>query len=219
MLSNGLWEHVTDALMCTSYNFDAMGALPTGGHLHTLLKTRTELRQQHPARGAHDIFFINNPAKSSSFPADHLERVKKVHLHGGYGSHCYGYDWKLQEAQKNLQRTHTTEVCARMLYKLVNKPSEGFKPAKYFSINKVFRNETLDATHLAEFHQVEGVTAAVGALSEFFRKLCITQLEFFTQNPAWKYSVSISFWANGLRWAMPAFFVLKCCYPWACLKM
>jgi phenylalanyl-tRNA synthetase alpha chain len=28
-----------------------------------------------------------------------------------------------------------------------------------FSIDRVFRNETLDATHLAEFHQVEGVVA------------------------------------------------------------
>lgn len=36
---------------------------------------------------------------------------------------------------------------------------QGFKPSKYFSIDRVFRNETLDATHLAEFHQVEGVVA------------------------------------------------------------
>jgi phenylalanyl-tRNA synthetase alpha chain len=36
---------------------------------------------------------------------------------------------------------------------------QGFKPSKYFSIDRVFRNETLDATHLAEFHQVEGVIA------------------------------------------------------------
>ena len=33
---------------------------------------------------------------------------------------------------------------------------------KYFSIDRVFRNETLDATHLAEFHQVEGVVADYG---------------------------------------------------------
>jgi phenylalanyl-tRNA synthetase alpha chain len=33
---------------------------------------------------------------------------------------------------------------------------EGFKPAKYFSIDRVFRNEAVDRTHLAEFHQVEG---------------------------------------------------------------
>jgi phenylalanyl-tRNA synthetase alpha chain len=36
---------------------------------------------------------------------------------------------------------------------------QGFKPSKYFSIDRVFRNESLDATHLAEFHQVEGVIA------------------------------------------------------------
>jgi len=39
------------------------------------------------------------------------------------------------------------------------KKVDGFKPAKLFSIDRVFRNETMDATHLAEFHQVEGVVA------------------------------------------------------------
>ena len=39
---------------------------------------------------------------------------------------------------------------------------EGFKPVKYFSIDRVFRNESLDATHLAEFHQIEGVIADYG---------------------------------------------------------
>ena len=54
-----------------------------------------------------------------------------------------------------------------------------FKPVKYFSIDKVFRNENLDATHLAEFHQIEGLVAdyhltlgdLIGLLYEFFRKL------------------------------------------------
>jgi phenylalanyl-tRNA synthetase alpha chain len=41
-----------------------------------------------------------------------------------------------------------------MLYKLAieSKKTGEFKPMKYFSIDRVFRNETLDATHLAEFH-------------------------------------------------------------------
>ena len=60
--------------------------------------------------------------------------------------------------------------------KLFQKP---FKPTKYFSIDKVFRNETLDATHLAEFHQIEGVIADVditlgdliGVFTLFFSKL------------------------------------------------
>ena len=50
---------------------------------------------------------------------------------------------------------------------------------KYFSIDRVFRNETLDATHLAEFHQIEGVVAdrgltlgdLMGILHQFFNKL------------------------------------------------
>lgn len=59
----------------------------------------------------------------------------------------------MSEAEKNLLRTHTTAVSSRMLYKLAQ---EGFKPAKYFSIDRVFRNEAIDKTHLAEFHQIEG---------------------------------------------------------------
>ena len=47
----------------------------------------------------------------------------------------------------------------------------------------MFRNETLDATHLAEFHQIEGVVAdynltlghLMGILYEFFKKLGLTQ--------------------------------------------
>ena len=56
---------------------------------------------------------------------------------------------------------------------------ETFKPVKYFSIDRVFRNENLDATHLAEFHQMEGVVAdygltlgdLIGTINAFFRKL------------------------------------------------
>lgn len=58
-------------------------------------------------------------------------------------------------------------------------PQEKFTPVKYFSIDRVFRNETLDATHLAEFHQIEGVVAdygltlgdLMGILHQFFTKL------------------------------------------------
>ena len=88
----------------------------------------------------------------------------------------YKYAWKLEEAQKNIMRTHTTAVSARMLYSIAQ---NGFKPAKLFSVDRVFRNETLDATHLAEFHQIEGVVAdrnislghLIGILYEFFSKL------------------------------------------------
>lgn len=80
-----------------------------------------------------------------------MERVKNVHEKGGYGSRGYQNNWDINEAKKNLLRTHTTAVSSNMLYKLAQS-KDGFKPVKYFSIDRVFRNETLDATHLAEFH-------------------------------------------------------------------
>lgn len=119
----------------------------------------------------------------------------------------FRYDWKLEEAQKNLLRTHTTAVSARMLYKLANQEG-GFTPAKYFSIDRVFRNETLDATHLAEFHQVEGVVAdrnltlgdLIGVIAEFFKKLGITQLEFKpAYNPYTEPSMEIFCFHPGLK--------------------
>lgn len=69
------------------------------------------------------IYFllVTEPAISTNFPEDYLEKVRKVHSEGGYGSQGYRYDWKIEEAQKNLLRTHTTAVSARMLYKLMKK--------------------------------------------------------------------------------------------------
>ena len=101
-----------------------------------------------------------------------------MHTHTHTHTLCsYQYDWKLEEAQKNILRTHTTAVSARMLYKLGQQKE--FTPVKYFSIDRVFRNEALDATHLAEFHQIEGVVAdynltlgdLMGILNEFFTKM------------------------------------------------
>jgi phenylalanyl-tRNA synthetase alpha chain len=235
MLASGAWKD----LKFKDYNFEALGAPPAAGHLHPLLKVRTEVvanfvqmgfqemptnnyvessfwnfdalfqPQQHPARDAQDTFFITNPAVSTKFPADYLQRVKDAHEKGGNGSIGYRYDWKLDDAQKNVLRTHTTAVSARMLYKLANQEG-GFKPVKYFSIDKVFRNETLDATHLAEFHQVEGVIAGVdvtlgdlmGVIGGFFEKMGLTELEFKpAYNPYTEPSMEIFCYHKGLgKW-------------------
>ncbi|GBP52610.1 Phenylalanine--tRNA ligase alpha subunit [Eumeta japonica] len=210
MILTGSWK----SLDFKPYNFDALGAPPECGHLHPLLKVRSEFReiflemgftemptnnyvessfwnfdalfqpQQHPARDAHDTFFVSDPATTNKFPMNYLEKVKQVHSKGGYGSQGYGYDWKIEEAQKNLLRTHTTAVSARMLHKLAE--NKDFTPHKYFSIDKVFRNETLDATHLAEFHQVEGVILdhglgladLISVLDTFFKRLGFQKLQF-----------------------------------------
>ncbi|XP_069676910.1 phenylalanine--tRNA ligase alpha subunit-like [Periplaneta americana] len=231
MIASGSWKEKT----FKPYNLDALGITPERGHLHTLLKVRDEFRQiflemgftemptnnfvessfwnfdslfqpqQHPARDAHDTFFVSEPRQSTKFPSDYLQRVKNIHSQGGYGSQGYGYDWKIEDAQKNLLRTHTTAVSARMLYQLAQKE---FRPAKYFSIDRVFRNETLDATHLAEFHQVEGLIVdqdltlgnLIGILYEFFKKLGITRLNFKpAYNPYTEPSMEIFCYHTGLR--------------------
>eukprot|EP01006_Ploeotia_vitrea_P039536 TRINITY_DN66356_c1_g4_i1.p2 TRINITY_DN66356_c1_g4~~TRINITY_DN66356_c1_g4_i1.p2 ORF type:complete len:538 (-),score=326.18 TRINITY_DN66356_c1_g4_i1:69-1661(-) len=198
------------------YNFAAKGQELDVGCLHPLMKVRTQFRsillemgfeemptnnfvessfwnfdslfqpQQHPARDSHDTFFLVNPEKCGPIPdQEYQERVRKQHEVGGYGSIGYRYDWSLDEAQKNILRTHTTAVSARMLYKLANQPG-GFQPKKYFSIDRVFRNESLDSTHLAEFHQVEGLVAdrgltlgdLIGVIGTFFKRIGITDLRF-----------------------------------------
>jgi len=144
--------------------------------------------QQHPARDAHDTFFCAKPAAAQNIPRGYLEAVKSMHESGGQGSIGWRYDWSEDEARKNILRTHTTAVSARTLHELAQdyKKTGVFTPKKYFSIDRVFRNETLDATHLAEFHQVEGFVAdrniglghLIGVLREFFRRLGITNLRF-----------------------------------------
>ena len=162
--------------------------------------------QQHPARDAHDTFFLTKPAATTSFPEDYLERVKAVHQSGGYGSAGYGYSWKRAEAEKNLLRTHTTAVSSRMLYKLAQ---DGFRPAKYFSIDRVFRNEAVDRTHLAEFHQVEGLVCdrgltlgdLIGTLNQFFSRLGLKKLRFKPAfNPYTEPSMEIFRWARRGAW-------------------
>jgi phenylalanyl-tRNA synthetase alpha chain len=219
------------------YNFEALGAPTEGGYLHPLLKVRSEVSkiftqmgfvemptnnyvessfwnfdalfqpQMHPARDAQDTFFLSQPELSTKFPTEYFQRVKDAHENGGNGSIGYRYKWKAEEAQKNVLRTHTTAVSARMLYKLANQEG-GFKPVKYFSIDKVFRNETLDATHLAEFHQVEGVLAGVditlggliGIIGEFFAKMGLPDVKFKpAYNPYTEPSMEIFAYHPGLK--------------------
>lgn len=197
---------------------NASGVPSSGGHLHPLNKVKTEMRnilmlmgfeemrtnqwvessfwnfdalfqpQQHPARDAHDTFFMEAPCRTQDIPADYLAEVKSMHERGGRGSFGWRYDWSEDEARKNLLRTHTTAVSARTLYRLGQeyRRTGVFTPKKYFSIDRVFRNETLDATHLAEFHQVEGLIAdrnlglpqLIGVLRDFFGRVGFSKLRF-----------------------------------------
>lgn len=135
--------------------------------------------QDHPGREAMDTFFVKNPHKSD-LPSNY-KKIAQVHNNGGgTGSRGWGYDWDPEVARENVMRTHTTSVTFRYL-------SLGIPiPSKYFSIDRVFRNETVDQTHLFEFHQIEGFVAAdgltlrnmMGIFKEFYEKLGVKKLKF-----------------------------------------
>ncbi|OIT07140.1 PREDICTED: phenylalanine--tRNA ligase alpha subunit, cytoplasmic-like [Nicotiana attenuata] len=230
-LQRGDWKE----LEFKEYNFSAKGQPVEGGYLHPLLKVRRQIQmvflnmgfeemptnnyvessfwnfdalfqpQQHPARDSHDTFFLKVPSTTKMLPEDYVERVKQVHESGGYQSRGYGCDWKREEANKNLLRTHTTAVSSRMLCALAQKP---FTPKKYYSIDRVFRNEAVDKTHLAEFHQIEGLICdrgltlgdLIGVLHDFFSRLGMSKLRFKpAYNPYTEPSMEIFSYHEGLQ--------------------
>ena len=72
-------------VMCCCFSFSEM---PTNKYVESSFWNFDALfqPQQHPARDAHDTFFLSDPATSDRLPADYVERVKTVHSTGGYGS-------------------------------------------------------------------------------------------------------------------------------------
>ncbi|KAK7208352.1 tRNA synthetases class II core domain (F)-domain-containing protein [Myxozyma melibiosi] len=231
MIASGSWKTQT----FKPYNFDAEGAVTASGALHPLNKVREEFRQiffamgfsemptnqfvesgfwnfdtlfvpqQHPARDLQDTFYIKDPVKADE-PEDktYWENIHKVHEEGAYGSIGYRYPWNAEESLRLVLRTHTTAVSSRMLHKLAADP----KPARFFSIDRVFRNEAVDATHLAEFHQIEGVIAdydltlgdLIGFMDRFFTRMGVDKLRFKpAYNPYTEPSMEIFAWHAGLN--------------------
>lgn len=66
-----------------------------------------------------------------------VSQVRKTHSEGGYGSIGYQYKWNRAEANKNLLRTHTTAVSARMLHKLAQVLNLPFDFSLYVRWSKV----------------------------------------------------------------------------------
>lgn len=129
--------------------------------------------QDHPARDMQDTFYCKNPNRIE-IEDKLVEIVSKVHEYGGdTGSKGWGYTFDKEEAKRALLRTHTTVNTIRYL---VEHPKP---PAKVFSIERVFRRENIDATHLPEFHQIEGIIyeedanfcMLKGILKEFYSRM------------------------------------------------
>lgn len=130
--------------------------------------------QDHPARELQDTFYLKHPAELELEDEEIVEIIRQVHENGWKtGSKGWGYRWDEKMARKALLRTHTTVNTIRYLWKNPD------PPVKVFSLSRVFRNEAIDATHLPEFMQIEGILMEegasldmlVGVLKEFYRMM------------------------------------------------
>ena len=129
--------------------------------------------QDHPAREMQDTFYLDEPA-SIPLPPDRMDQWADVHERGGdTGSSGWGGQFSHEISQKGMLRTHTTVNTVRHLAETPD------QPCRVFGIGRVFRKESIDRTHLPEFHQIEGIIMEPGAslpmlvttLKEFYAKM------------------------------------------------
>lgn len=134
--------------------------------------------QDHPARDMQDTFYLSNP-KEIPLETGLSRKIRNIHETGGStGSTGWRYKWSSEEARKTLLRTHTTVATIR--YLMTHRKS----PVKVFSVGRIFRREAMDATHLSEFYQIEGVLMEKKAsldmlcnvLKEFYSKMGLPQI-------------------------------------------
>jgi phenylalanyl-tRNA synthetase alpha chain len=206
VIKNSEWKYKT----IRPYDIHAFAPAMYGGKPHPLVKLISEIRQifvemgfqeiqgdyvescfwnmdvlfipqDHPAREMQDTFYCKVPAKLPIQEKQLLEEVAKVHENGGStGSTGWGYKFSKTEGERALLRTHTTVNTIRYLY---NNPKP---PCKVFSLERVFRKENIDATHLPEFYQIEGIIyeenanfrQLIGILKEFYNRMGFEKIRF-----------------------------------------
>ncbi len=107
--------------------------------------------QFHPARDIHDVYFLEGCSVEP--PGDEvMQRVARTHRDGWEsGSRGWGYDFSTETARRTILRSQGTALSARTL------ASGPEAPGKYFAIARCFRYDQVDATHLPDFFQVEGI--------------------------------------------------------------
>jgi phenylalanyl-tRNA synthetase alpha chain len=161
-LSMGFLEAVGPIVESSFWNFDALFS-----------------PQDHPTREMQDTFFLSNPKLLDIEDVELLARVKKMHKKG------WKQSFSEQVSKQAVLRTHTTSVSARGMLKFANALKENY-PLKLFSVGRVFRNETIDYKHLAEFYQTDGIIIGdnlslanlIDTLKKFYLQLGMENVRF-----------------------------------------
>jgi phenylalanyl-tRNA synthetase alpha chain len=156
--------------------------------------------QDHPAREMQDTFYLR---ETLPLPKGY-EKVKAMHESGGNTSSTgWGGVWKEEKAEQCVLRTHTTSVSIQHLAKNPN------PPVKAFCIGRVYRRETIDTTHLAEFEQLEGIVMdenvtfgnLLGILREFYHRMGFEGVRFKpSYYPYTEPSLDAEVYIDGIGW-------------------
>jgi len=183
LLEMGFTELYGDIVQQSFWNFDALFQ-----------------PQDHPAREMQDTFYLR---ESMPLPPG-WEKVKAMHISGGGTSSTgWGGSWKEEKAEQCVLRTHTTSLSIQHLARNV-KP-----PVKAFAVGRVYRRETIDTTHLAEFEQLEGIVMddgvtfanLLGILREFYNRMGFESVRFKpSYYPYTEPSLDAEVYVEGIGW-------------------
>jgi phenylalanyl-tRNA synthetase alpha chain len=113
--------------------------------------------QFHSARDIHDVYRIQDPsdpegtAHAKAIEEPWLSNVAEAHENGGKtGSRGWNYQFDREFTKRLILRSQGTVLSAKTL------PVAKI-PGKYFGIVRCFRYDQVDATHLPDFYQTEGI--------------------------------------------------------------
>jgi len=113
--------------------------------------------QFHSARDIHDAYSIADTstkdgiARAKSIDEPWLSNVASAHENGGKtGSRGWSYSFDRDFTRRLILRSQGTVLSAKTL------PAAKI-PGKYFGIVRCFRYDRVDATHLPDFYQTEGI--------------------------------------------------------------
>lgn len=113
--------------------------------------------QFHAARDIHDVYRVKNPTHAKSIEEPYLTNIANVHKNGGdSGSRGWNYEFDRDFTRRLILRSQGTVLSAHQLHKAEI-------PGKYFGIARCFRYDKVDATHLSDFYQTEGIVLGENA--------------------------------------------------------
>ncbi len=107
--------------------------------------------QFHSARDIHDVYYVADPTHAQEIQEPFLSRVAATHEDGWEtGSSGWDYGFDRDFTRRLILRSQGTVMSAKTLH-------QAKVPGKYFGILRCFRYDQVDATHLSDFYQTEGI--------------------------------------------------------------